>query len=442
MIRSITISAVAWLALLHGPPPAASCWGQDLAVPQAGTFVERNAETGRIQVRIPIQDGKVAWEDVLRAVLQAGHLDDRALRQKFPSGSLDLNRSYSRYALLAVNIALAPDMHLQRISRSGEPAHLLVTIDEGALQQRARRVQKRIRDKVTDGQLREDAYGLHLLPAWDQTAENLPLVIVVHGFDSAAHRFDSFAQALREAGFPSATYSYPDDQPISDSATQLSSDLKQLARDFPHRSLALVTHSMGGLVARAVLEQPELDPKNVTTLIMIAPPTHGSLLAHFAFGTDLIDHLVWEDKPEDVSRFYAAVEDGLSEARRDLKLDSPFLRQLNARPRNPRVKYSILLGTGGHLNRQQVGRLREALQAAQNESQLAALFLPQIDAALGDLDEVVRGKGDGVVAVKRGRLEGVDDVELAEFSHLEVLQSPEAFGDAEVFQAILKRLRH
>ena len=52
----------------------------------------------------------------------------------------------------------------------------------------------------------------------------------------------------------------------------------------------LVCHSMGSLVARACIEDPLYDPGNVERLIMIAPPTHGSLIAHFAAGTDLWEH--------------------------------------------------------------------------------------------------------------------------------------------------------
>lgn len=291
------------------------------------------------------------------------------------------------------------------------------------------------------GKLREGEFGLHLPQGWDKADARLPLVVVVHGFNSSPQRFEPLAAALRASGWPGATYSYPDDQPIDDSAQQLSADLKKLAQDFPRRSIALVTHSMGGLVARAMLEQPDLDPGNVAKLIMVAPPTHGSLLAYFAFGIDILDHLAAQDRSEEVTRFYAAVEDGLSEAKNDLKPDSAFLRRLNARPRNPRVRYTIILGTGGHLSQEQVNRLRRGLRTAQEASQVVGLFAPELDRILADLDEVVRGKGDGVVAVKRGRLDGVTDTILADFSHLSVLQTTDSFPQDDVFRALLTRLR-
>ena len=139
---------------------------------------------------------------------------------------------------------------------------------------------------------------------------------------------------------------------------------------------------------------------------MVATPNQGSLLARFAFGMDLLDHLVPDAERSKVSRFYAAIEDGLSEATVDLQPDSTFLRQLNARDRNPNVRYTIFLGTGGHFTRRQVDELREGLATAKSKSDVVGLLAPRIDETLADLDEVIRGLGDGVVAVKRGRARG------------------------------------
>ena len=58
---------------------------------------------------------------------------------------------------------------------------------------------------------------------------------------------------------------------------------------------------MGGLVARAMLEDPEFDSGNVTKLIMVAPPNQGSLLARVGYGTDLLDHAVAEVNREEIS---------------------------------------------------------------------------------------------------------------------------------------------
>ena len=50
--------------------------------------------------------------------------------------------------------------------------------------------------------------------------------------------------------------------------------------------------ALGVEIARACLENKELDPGNVTRLVMIAPPTHGTMLAHIAVATDVWEQIV------------------------------------------------------------------------------------------------------------------------------------------------------
>jgi hypothetical protein len=64
---------------------------------------------------------------------------------------------------------------------------------------------------------------------------------------------------------------------------------------------------------------------------------------------------------------------------------------------------------------------------------------------LSDIDELVEGKGDGVVAVERGRLEGVADTLVLPFGHLSVTGKaitgePGSEVVLQVQAAILERL--
>ena len=406
--------------------------------------VRRDADKNLLYVQIPAHDGSVAWSDVLQAVMRAGHLNDQAMQDKMPSGSLDLRASYSGFAIAGVNLLLGPDIRMQIVTGDRQqPDHLLVTVDEGAVQAKKRKLAKGIRDRLPGREgnaTRPAGFGLHMPDKWQESEPKQLLVIVLHGFNSSPQRFEPLATALRsKIGFESGTYSYPDDQPIQDSAVQLSSDLKEIATSQPKRRIALVAHSMGGLVARAMLENPELDSGNVVRLIMVAPPNQGSLFARVGYGLDLLDHAAAEAEREEVSRFYAAIEDGMSEATEDLKPDSVFLRELNARQRNAEVEYTILLGTGGRFTRQQIEQLRERLATAKSKSAVVGLFAPRIDETLADLDEVVQGVGDGAVAVKRGKLAGVDDVHLLKFTHLGVLQNAPLENDP-VFKLVLAKL--
>lgn len=269
-----------------------------------------------------------------------------------------------------------------------------------------------------------------------KTRREAPLVVLLHGYNSNAAHGAAFAAALRESGLPCAAFVYPNDQPLGESAKLLSRELKRLRKKLPRREVALVAHSMGGLVARACVENPALAPGNVARLVMIAPPNHGTLLARFAVGTDLCEHFLKWKGGGPIDRVRAAIVDGLGEATEDLEPESAFLTRLNARERNPRVKYTILLGTGGKVQRWELDLARRAVRYC---GKIPFMDEPvdKLDRLLADLDEIVRGAGDGVVAVKRGKLKGVADTVILPFAHLTVM-GPD--GGPRVQSEVLKRL--
>ncbi len=78
--------------------------------------------------------------------------------------------------------------------------------------------------------------------------------------------------------------------------------------------------------------------------------------------------------------------------------------------------------------------------AAAQRSRLARFLGPKVDGYLADLQEVVHGKGDGAVAVARGRLEGVADTVLLEFDHVSMLGDSPKPGVRKLREEVLKRL--
>ena len=89
---------------------------------------------------------------------------------------------------------------------------------------------------------------------------------------------------------------------------------------------------MGSLVARACIEDPLYDPGNVERLIMIAPPTHGTLIAHFAVGTDVWEHWLSRRDGGPWRRTRDSIVDGLGEAADDLCPNSDFLARAERPP--------------------------------------------------------------------------------------------------------------
>ena len=267
------------------------------------------------------------------------------------------------------------------------------------------------------------------------------VVILVHGFNSTPLQNAAMMTTIRSAGLPCGSFAYPNDHTILASAQLLSNELRRFGRLHPRSRVLLVCHSMGSLVARACIEDPRYDPGNVERLIMIAPPTHGTLIAHFAVGSDLWEHWLSRRDGGPWRRTRDSIVDGLGEAADDLCPSSTFLHDLNARPRNPRVRYSIFLGTSARFSEAQLAWIRDSVC-----DQLAKLpggegSADRLESILNDIDELVEGKGDGVVAVKRGRLDGVSDTLVMPFGHLAVTGEPSSDALRDVQRAVVERLQ-
>jgi pimeloyl-ACP methyl ester carboxylesterase len=429
-------SIIALLLIAVGPPSLPS---------SAEPSVEYDEAKRITRVIIPSVNNQVAWNDVLQGLTRAGNFDDTALRALLPDGQIDLTAAGSQLTIRALNLALAPDIQLSVLpaSETRPEFALQVTLDKRKLANTRRNLKAWIRSAIemSDKEDRSQRFGLELDEGWQAADPTKPLVVVLHGFNSAAREIAGLVSAVQAAKLPTGTFAYPNDQPIADSAQGLSRDLKKLAAGHPQRRLVLVTHSMGGLVARAALENAQLDPGNVAKLIMIAPPTHGSQWAHLSYGREVLELLFRSSKSSEVSQIYAAIENGLAEADYDLQPGSEFLRELNARPRNKQVQYSVFLGTAGPLTAEQLQSVEAQLDQLAGESKAIQLVHPHLKNILTDFDELLAGKGDGVVAVKRGRLEGVADTVLLNFTHLGPTGNTPTPADRKLYEAIRLRLK-
>jgi pimeloyl-ACP methyl ester carboxylesterase len=343
-------------------------------------------------------------------------------------------------ALAALSALAAPATSLAEQPESG----VLATVATASVREAADYSFRRwLRNRVWDEE-DEARYGLQLDDGWRNAAQaspKLPLVVIVHGFNSTPERNAAVLEPIRAAGYPCASFAYPNDWDLRETSALLSRQLKTFAAEHPDQKVALVTHSMGGLVARACVENGELDPGNVTRLLMIAPPSHGTLLAHLAIATDVWEHWLGRASGGCWTRCRDSVIDGLGEAADDLVPGSPFLAELNARPRNSAIRYALFLGTGASVEQAEMNWLRTALQETSGRCPGLRGCSDKLEHLLKDMEEIVDGKGDGVVAVKRGRLEGVDDVVILPFGHLSCTGTADNDTVKQVQSELLSRLQ-
>lgn len=278
------------------------------------------------------------------------------------------------------------------------------------------RFQAALRERLTTETIRA-RYGVKFS---QDLGEVRRAVVHVHGFNSCPETAAYLIEPAQGLRLPVGAFAYPNDQSLAASALLLSAELKALSTRYPGLQIALVTHSMGGLVARSCIEDPQLDPGNVDQIIMVATPNHGSLLARYAVATDLWEHWLGRRKGWPWTRTRDAIVDGLGEAAIDLTPGSEFLVTLNNRPRNPRVAYTLLLGSGGTVTAAEVAWARDRACRTLNGIR-ARRTAACVNDYLSELDEIVAGRGDGVVALKRARLAGVDDTVVLPFGHLEIV---------------------
>lgn len=403
--------------------------------------VSRDNEAGTVTIVVPARNGRVHWGDVMAGLGEAADLNGAAIASLLPRGSFNPTSKKAWFTLFGINAAARgkATLRLARLDAEKDKRHSLKIVVKQAVFRDAKR-------KLRGGQLdaNQQRWGLEFDSEELARPHREPVVVLVHGYNSRPEKLTDLAAKLRQpkGDFEKdrivLLFRYPNDGPAQESAKLLSRELTRLRKAHPKTEVAIVAHSMGGLVTRAVIEDPTLDPGNVRQLIMVATPNQGSHLAFLPGGFDLFEHLVKRDP--DAGRFAASWQDGLNEARGDLRPDSKFLRTLNARKRNADVRYSLVLGNDAALSESSVAQLTSLLKQAQEKSKTLQLASPRLDPILTDPAEFTDGEGDGVVAVKRGRLDGVEDTIVLSFCHNAITGKLDSEAELKLLRAIEERL--
>ncbi len=287
---------------------------------------------------------------------------------------------------------------------------------------------------------------------WTSVLVAPPRIIVtmsgIHGIESNA---EAVALGLHDqTNLPAFVFVYPNDAPLAESAKYLQVHLEELHRRYPRSQVTLVAHSLGGIIARSMLELSDADNAvlrsgvatrtGVDQLIQICPPNHGSALSDYApllEGVEQFSRLVNRSGNEQ-RLLMRMITDGFNEAAEDLNPRAQIYRDLDSVGRNLAVKYSIIAGSDGPLGAAAPSLLNAAW------SSIADLLdnAPELDQRVRDVvncAELQKGRGDGVVALESARLSGVDDFEILKIHHLTWSQLDKPAGQ-EMLRAISRRL--
>ncbi len=248
-------------------------------------------------------------------------------------------------------------------------------------------------------------------------------IILIHGMDDPGKVWMNLSPVLMNEGFRVWIMTYPNDQPISESARLFFEEMADLTMQ-EIQTVSIVAHSMGGLVAREMMTSPELafakgvsdgSVPRITRLIMIATPNHGAELARFRILGEFRDQLV--NMLSGDYFWLRGILDGAGEAGLDMIPGSPFLESLNARPHPEDVAMCVIAGVLSTWESAEIDQfidsVKDRLPSTAHES------VGQI----GDLlHSMAYGAGDGLVPVNSARLDGFP-LHIVAGTHLSIIRN-------------------
>ena len=245
-------------------------------------------------------------------------------------------------------------------------------------------------------------------------------IVFVHGLGSS-HKaaFARFAENCSVDGIQAISFEYPNHGSLGEAGQKLGAALREFEAKHPKSRVAVVAHSMGGLVARYALEIARPTPTSVTDLFTLGTPHDGSLVAEYGHILRLGEGLLQFTSP---SAFFA---EGRGEACVDLTPGSALLRELIVARPAPGLKYHVINGSRAVFTEAAWARqVEEFRRITEHRLGRSPKDVDRLGAAFAQMDEVVHGKGDGAVAIRRAKLAAACSDRTFELGHLELTRSP------------------
>lgn len=379
---------------------------------------------GSIELIIPLEDGR--WYSA-RSVQEEFQ---RKLRTPPKANPAD-DRRWELTAADRAALILAKQAGLIDVRFETDRLVLVISDEEDDVVRRERRERLARWLNVEQDQWPEGK-GLQIPDRLEPAKQTM---LLVHGLFSIQGDLDRLQSACDAAGLQTLTFNYPNDGPVAWSGDLLRNDLQRFAKQHPNVKLAIIAHSMGGLVVRHALEAGDANFPGISDVFFLGTPHQGSALAIDSEPLKLIFSPVLPK-----SSLIHDLQNGLGEARVDLTPGSRFLSDLNSRRRPDEIQYHVAIGTKSFFTKEQYQALITVARRWANDSE------HPIDSRLGILqilesDEMKPGGGDGAVSINSARSIDASTFKRFDLNHLELKdlpgQKPET---AEVFQWILQTL--
>ena len=376
-------------------------------------------DCGPVSVRIAMNAAsEVDVAEVVSKLAQASRLP--VARPSAPL-NLPLEGRASPLTRTLLGETLGPDARLDV-----EPGELVITLAPRLLDPAGRPDwERRLRDLASRASReveRRSRYGFHARPSHRPNDPHRPTICLIHGLNSTSGVFRHMVGPLEEAGYGLVVYDFPYNRDLDETSAAFRRDWAEFrAKTGDARPWSIVAHSMGSLLARSYVEDDAF-AKDVVSLIMIAPPNHGSSLAHAQTFLQMVQSVQAMNGSRRTDPL-ALLGDGLGAAADDMTPGSGYLRALNGHRRREGVRYHILAGDVGYLN-------AEARRQIEARSKLLGGIGRLVASGVSSpLDEITDGRGDGCVSVSSTRLEGVRDHRTLHANHLELIRAPLLFPD-------------
>jgi len=108
-------------------------------------------------------------------------------------------------------------------------------------------------------------------------------VVVLHGLFASTRSMEKVCRRLSDVGYRAINWGYPTlCSSVETTARRLQDTLHALQQDTTVRTINFLTHSMGGIIARQLIQHGSID--KIRRMVMLAPPNAGSHLTRVSLG--------------------------------------------------------------------------------------------------------------------------------------------------------------